>query len=109
MKHCDKNTKFIHLHATQRMKTNRITQIQNANGAIITDQNQIGTTFSSYFNQLFTSSNPVSIDECLSGFPSRVAEEMNNFLSDTFSEDEIIYALFQMNPLGAFGLDRFFA
>lgn len=91
------------------MKKNRITQIQDVNGAIITDQNQIGTTISSYFNQLFTSSNPVSINECLSGFPRRVAEEMNNFLFDTFFEDEIKYALFQMNPLGAFSLDGFLA
>lgn len=38
----DRNTKFYHMHANQREKTNRISWVQAPNGTMIMVQDQIG-------------------------------------------------------------------
>lgn len=101
LNHGDKNTKFFHLHAYQRHKTNRVSQLLDSNGDIITDQIQLDNLFSSFNIQLFTSSNPHSIEDCLHGLSNCVTAEMNNYLSACFTEFEFTCALFQINPLGA--------
>ncbi|XP_042952580.1 uncharacterized protein LOC122289520 [Carya illinoinensis] len=59
MKMGDKNTKFYHLHATQRRNTNIIQEILDCRGNLVTGKQQIGSILSSFFIELFTSSRPM--------------------------------------------------
>lgn len=61
----DKNTRFYHMCANQRRKTNRISAIQDPYGNLVIDPTQIGVIFSNFFSNLFTSSSPQGIDQCL--------------------------------------------
>lgn len=63
LKQGDHNTKFFHLHANQRRKTNHIQHILGPNATVVTDQKAISDIFSSFYSQLFTSSNLSKIDE----------------------------------------------
>lgn len=76
---------------------------------MVYEQNQIGTVFSSFFSQLFSSSNPFGIDLYLESLKSHVSENMNNILLVDFTGKEIQEAIFKMNPLGALGLEGFLA
>lgn len=76
----DSNTKFFQLSASQSKKTNRITQMIRPQGELISYPNQLGTLFSNYYSQLFTSSNLHFIDECLIDLPQCITTDMNNSL-----------------------------
>lgn len=58
-----------------------------------------------YFHNLFTSSNPDSIDEVVGHVDGVVTPAMNEVLLCPFSCEEIQYALFQMSPSKAPGSD----
>jgi hypothetical protein len=61
----------------------------------------------SYYTKLFTSTGPHSIDKCISVIGDRVSTEMNEKLIATFTTEEVKFALDQMGPLKAPGLDGF--
>ncbi|XP_042958194.1 uncharacterized protein LOC122293787 [Carya illinoinensis] len=67
----DRNTKFYHLHATQRRKTNKISQVLDPNNNLATQKQQIGKIFTNHFSSLFTSSKPYDIERCLEDIPQR--------------------------------------
>ena len=61
--------------------------------------------FLGYYNQLFTSSNPIEMAAEIDSIPSMVIEEMNGILISEFQPWEIDNALKQMAPLKAPGPD----
>ncbi|KAF5481542.1 hypothetical protein F2P56_002183, partial [Juglans regia] len=61
----DKNTKFYHLHTTHRRKTNKISQVLDHTNCVNTEIKEIGGVFTSFFTDLFTSSNPFDIEVCI--------------------------------------------
>lgn len=88
----DRNTEFFYMHANQRRKTNKISQVLNFNSNMVPKQDQIGIIFSS-FSQLFTSYNPSGIDLCLQGLKQCVSEAMNNILITEFIQKEVEEAI----------------
>ncbi|XP_042956310.1 uncharacterized protein LOC122292152 [Carya illinoinensis] len=103
----DRNTKFYHLHASQRRKTNKVSQIYDSNDNLVTQKQQIGEVFTTHFVDLFTSSNPCDIGRCLEDIPTKVTPLMNEVLLQPFSEEEVKSAVFQMKALGSPGPDGF--
>ncbi|KAF5465302.1 hypothetical protein F2P56_015322 [Juglans regia] len=103
----DKNTKFFHLHATQRRKTNKISQVLDHNNCVITEKEEIGNVFTSFFSDLFTSSNPYNIEGCLEDVSPKVSPVMNELLLQKFTEEEVKVAVFQMKGMGSPGPDGF--
>lgn len=71
LKQENKNTRFFHVHANRRRKTNNISQIMSLDGVILTKQQHMGNLFSSLYSQLFTSSNPLLIEAFLQGLSPR--------------------------------------
>lgn len=101
LKHGDQNTKFYHMYANQRKKTNRISWVQAPNGTMVTGQDQIGDVFSTFFSKIFMSTNSVDFGSCLQDLDSCVTNEMNQMLMDEYTKKEDQDTIFLMNPLGA--------
>ena len=58
-----------------------------------------------FYQKLFTSSEPVNLDEILEKIPTMVTEEMNSELLKEFTVEEVENALKQMAPLKSPGPD----
>ena len=58
-----------------------------------------------FYQQLFTSSEPVNLDEILEQIPTMVTKEMNSELLKEFIAKEVENALKQMAPLKSPGPD----
>ena len=74
-------------------------------GVWIEDEDQMGRLASTYFDTMFTTSNPTGFDEILNGLVPTVTEEMNNSLKKPYTVEEVLKALHHMAPLTAPGPD----
>ena len=101
----DKNTKFFHYLTKQRRARNKITQLLDENGNIVEDEEGLVAIATSYFRQIFESSNPEDIEEALSEVPMKITASMNDSLTAPVSEWEVKLALFAMHPEKAPGPD----
>ena len=54
----DRNTKKFHALTKQRRARNKITQLLDADGNIVEDEEELVAIATSYFRQIFESSNP---------------------------------------------------
>ena len=63
----------------------------------------------SYFKNLYTTSYPTCILEVLDTIPTKVIADMNQFLIQEFTREEVKAALKQMHPTKALSLDGMFA
>ena len=59
----DKNTKKFHALTKQRRERNKITQLLDANGNLVEDEEGLVAIATSYFRQIFESSIPEDIEE----------------------------------------------
>lgn len=78
-------------------------------GARIVDQQQLERAFTSYFLNMFSSSNPSleTIDNVLQDLSAKVTTTMNERLLAPFTRCEIERAIKQMHPSKAPGPDGF--
>lgn len=72
--HGDKNTKFFHACASQRKKKNWIKEIKNAQGQMLSEQQQVEKVFIQHFKSIFSSSRPSeeAIAACVRAIEPRV-------------------------------------
>ena len=101
----DRNTCFFHCQATQRQRSNLIIGIKDQANIWCTKPDQILAIFLAYYQQLFSSSNPVALVADLDSIPQIVTEDMNECLIGEFHAWEVELALKQMVPLKASGPD----
>ncbi|XP_033134325.1 uncharacterized protein LOC117127773 [Brassica rapa] len=101
----DRNTKFFHALTKQRRARNKITQLLDENESIIEDEEGLVVVATSYFRQIFESSNPEEIEEALAQVPTTITGAMNDDLTAPVSEWEVKLALFAMHPEKAQGPD----
>ena len=59
----------------------------------------------SYFEAIYTTSNPSNIEESIAAIPIRVTVEMNIKLTKDFTGEEVVAALKQIHPIKASGPD----
>ena len=98
----DQNTRYFHYKANQRNKSNYIIGLEDEVGNWFEDEVQMCSLASTYFSNLFSTSNPDGFDEILSRIPPTVTDEMNTSLNKPFVAKEVQRAL---NRLTAPGLD----
>ncbi|KAL0009439.1 hypothetical protein SO802_010941 [Lithocarpus litseifolius] len=67
----------------------------------------MGKLAKSYFDTMFTTSNPTGLDEILTGLLPTVIADMNNSLNKPYNAEEVLKALHQMAPFVAPGPDVF--
>ena len=66
---------------------------------------QIAQVVEQYFQELFTSTNPTSMESVLDLLDNLITPNMNNALLQWYMSDEVRQALFQMHPSKSLGLD----
>ncbi|GMP89308.1 hypothetical protein CsSME_00040946 [Camellia sinensis var. sinensis] len=113
----DRNTKFFHRMASWRRSRNRIVLIQDTDGHVFTQPQDIQRVFVEHFQQLFSSSSDSPIDS--GAFPSHfnlisvinthLAPHHYTLLDQPFSTEEVHKAVFQIGKFKAPGPDGFIA
>lgn len=73
---------------------NQINKLLDQNEEMTIDQEQMGMIFSSYYSQLFSSSNPSNIDLCLIHLQPMVSDSMNASLLANITKNEIKATVF---------------
>lgn len=99
----DKNTKFFHICTTQQQKKNFIKHILTAINQRCSKVEDIEKAFFSFFNDLYTSSNPSrpDITKCTEFITPKITEAMNCKLDAAYTKKEMEITLKQMAPLKA--------
>jgi len=103
----DRNTQYFHAWANHRRKINSIQHISDERGQLWKTKPDISRAFIHYFEKLFTTQGPSRIQECLMYVEPSVTAAMNCTLEQPFVEAEVVFALSEMHPLKAPGLDGF--
>ena len=101
----DRNTKFFHAKALALRNKNLIEGLLDSDDVWQEEDSKVEEIVVDYYQNLFTSSNPVDFDEIIQVVQPKVAPEMNLALTKDFTIDEVRIALKQMYPLKAPGLD----
>lgn len=101
----DRNTAYFHKVADGRNRRNQIKQIVDAAGMTHTKAKDVETVFRHFFEELFTSQGENDMDDVLSAIETSVTPEMNRFLMEPYTAQEIVEALAQMHPLKSPGPD----
>lgn len=105
LKYGDKNTQFFHAYTMQRRKQNCIEHLVTDEGLVCESEEDIVKEISSFYEELFTTSNPIGWQETLSGMTSSITSTMNQRLTRPVDDLEIKNALFAMHPNKAPGPD----
>ncbi|XP_035544636.1 uncharacterized protein LOC118348020 [Juglans regia] len=93
----------------ERRRKNSISQVLDDRGRVFRGQVEVDEAFRSYFERLFSTSNPntAAMEKCLQNIVPRVTSEMNEKLSRPFSKLEIEVVIKSMAPLKSPGPDGF--
>lgn len=79
MKSSDKNSRYFHNKALQRFRRNRIMGLKD----------NVAGLLETYYQDLFTSSNPSEVEDVIQHTDRVVTEGMNNGLIGDFTRDEV--------------------
>ena len=101
----DQNTSYFHSRATHRFRRNKIDQLEDENGEMCSNEEGVVGILTSYNQQLFSSSNPISIEDAVADIPNSVDAEMNQYLTAEYIRAKVERAMNQMEPLKAPGPD----
>ena len=105
LQHGDKNTTFFHAKAKQRETRNNIVKLKDAAGNEYKDEDQITELLATFFEELFTTSGNVEVEEVLDMVDARISGEQITQLAAPFTGEEVYEAIFQMHPTKAPGPD----
>ena len=105
----DLNTKFFHAITKQRRASNKITSLLDSAGNLVEEEEKLVAIATSYFRELFQSSNPQLIDEALAAVSTTKTDRINADLTAPVSKWEVKLALFAMHPEKVPGPDGFTA
>ncbi|GAA0174409.1 hypothetical protein LIER_27805 [Lithospermum erythrorhizon] len=112
----DRNTKFFHAHARQKVKINNILEIMDSNHNMITKEEDIRAQYRSYYMDLFNPIIPPSqvqandhfpVFESLKHITSKLTPPQISCLSAPFKPEEVKTVLFQMLDYKSPWPDRF--
>ncbi|XP_010436306.1 PREDICTED: uncharacterized protein LOC104720031 [Camelina sativa] len=101
----NRNTKFFHASVKENRQRKRIEKFKDVNGNFQVSEAAKGEVDAAYFQNLFTSSNPVRFDQWFDSLEPRVSGEMNDNLIAKVTAQEIKETLFSINPVKAPGAD----
>uniref|UniRef100_A0A2N9I5D1 Reverse transcriptase domain-containing protein n=1 Tax=Fagus sylvatica TaxID=28930 RepID=A0A2N9I5D1_FAGSY len=91
--------------ASQRRRRNYISRLSDERGRWHDSNEEIADLMVEYYNTLFCTSNPTSLNEAVANVPKVVTVDMNNNLIRDFRAEEVEQAIKQMAPSKAPGPD----
>ncbi|KAF7150653.1 hypothetical protein RHSIM_Rhsim02G0038900 [Rhododendron simsii] len=91
LRHGDKNTAFFHAKTVQRRANNRIHGLEDRDGIWKDKSSEVEGIICDYFQHMFSSSNPSSIDEVIQEVQPKISSEMNARLLRLVSSGEVSY------------------
>lgn len=104
----DKNTSFFHKQATARQIRNTITAIVDSAGTQHTEQADIKEAVTYHFKELLTETEEEELyDDLLQHLPTKVTADLNKSLIEEIKEEEIVEAIWSLQPNKAPGPDGF--
>uniref|UniRef100_A0A803QQJ3 Reverse transcriptase domain-containing protein n=1 Tax=Cannabis sativa TaxID=3483 RepID=A0A803QQJ3_CANSA len=107
----DRSTRFFHAAASIRRRRNQVWSLQDKDGVMKENINEVSGIITDYFKNLFTSDQPDISMELEDLFDRKVGEEENQSLTGIPSIEEIRDTVFSIHPLkspGPDGLPRSF-
>ena len=99
----DQNTSYFHGRATHRFRRNKIDQLEDENGEMCSNEEGVAGILTSYYEQLFSSSNPISIEDAVTDIPNSMDAEMNQYLTTKYTRAKVERVVNQMKPFKAQG------
>ena len=81
----NRNSKFFHTRASQRFRRNRIRELRNQEGVLVSGEGDLSEMVRDYYKNLFLSSRPTEVEEVVLAIKPAVTEDMNNCLIKPFS------------------------
>lgn len=99
------NSRFFHTKASNRIRKNSLTSLQNATGVNL-DGEVLDNHIVYYFQTLLSTNLVKGRMDFLMNMKPRITETVSADISRNFTEDEISQALKQMHLTKAFGPDR---
>ncbi|CAB4277832.1 unnamed protein product [Prunus armeniaca] len=103
----DKNTKFFHLKVLVWRRVNRLLGLEDPSGVWHAEAYDIRRIVESYFQDLFSSDNPMGVGAVLECVRASVTSQDNMSLSQPVLEDEVLAAVKQLDPIKSPGSDGF--
>lgn len=103
----DINTKIFHSSTKLKRSRNRISCIEDPNGKLLTESEDIALEPVRFFKLLLSSEGGNFMNDFIFDIPSLVFLEDNRMLMSPFSLEEVKCAVFTMNPNKAPGPDGF--
>ena len=94
----NRNSKYFHALVKQRRARNRIIQLLDENGNVVEDEEGLVAIATSYFRQIFESSNPEDIVDALVEVSTTITGAINENLTAPVTEWDVELALFAMHP-----------
>ena len=104
-KHGDKNTKFFHAKAKQRVKRNNIKRLKDADGEIYEKEEDIAEILVRHFQTLFQANDYIKMNPVLDKIQEKLSNSLKRMLGERFTREEILDALKHMHPTKAPGPD----
>ena len=101
----DLNSKYFHTRASQCLCRNRIVELRNSDGVLVSGEGDLLVIVRDYYKNLFLSSGPTEVDKVVLSIKPVITNDMNNCLISLFSRVEIECTLNQMAHLKALGPD----
>ncbi|CAL9000066.1 unnamed protein product, partial [Prunus brigantina] len=103
----DKNTKFFHSKVVVRRRINQLKGLEDHMGTWHREASDIRRIAESYFQELFTSGDPMGAKEILDCVQATVTSQDNLAMSKPVLEAEVVAAVKQLDPIKSPGLDGF--
>ena len=96
---------FFYTRASTRKRKNKISWLQDEGGTWLEGREKVLGHAQMYFQDLFSTNNPLVLEEAISSVEGEVSDEFKQFLAMTFTSLEVKDAIFQINATKSSSLD----